>query len=571
MWLITNDKTICINSEMEASHFPSYSFYSEKTSRLVGDDWYFNGHIFPRKTINNQGLQDPSKLLKNLHNSYGESFINYFKGNFVVIRLEDDGFKIYSDHFAIMKFFIWSSGDSIIISDSMKAIANSVSLVPSPENMAIYALTYHFTGGKTLFKDVIHNEPGQVISFKDGKLSFSHYWKPENLLSLPKQRLPIVSISESLLQAVSLGLKQTNENRISLSLTGGADTRNLLALFLSQGLKPHLYTYGNPLSADCIKASAIAKGLGLDHSIYDIQMDEHTFESYSRRIVQLSGGLASIHRVHRLMSVKYEKKFADSMFLGTLGGEYIKGVSEDDYIVPSIVYNNWRNEILSKEQLTPYFHSKYINPDGIDVGSLLSFLNQEPYMQGNVVHRKHNSLSYITAHLHDAQDVNLYRTAMNEVFTPFLDVDYLNLIFSSQYTFDQKELIGNKYIERINNPVYGSEFLNATYKPLLKFLYSGDHKPSDVLFNKYYAAIAKTIRQKTRPKYPANFPLGNWMQSFVEKNLQQCSEHPVIVNTFRVNDLINEFNRGNHKQNEAYWLKYTNPIMMRFIIEEFTK
>jgi asparagine synthetase B (glutamine-hydrolysing) len=571
MWLITNSKTICITSELKMTQFPNYSFHTDEDSLSNIGKWYLSGHIFPRNSNTTSNFFNSYELLEHLSSIHSNSFINHIKGNFIIARFEDDGFKIYSDHFAISKFFIWYSGDSFIISNNLRLIAESVCLIPSPENMAVYALTYHFTGGKTLFKDVYHNEPGQVISYSNGKLNFSNHWEPSSLLSLPKQSLPIESIKKSLHHTVSLGLKQIRNNRISLSLTGGADTRNLLALFLSQGIKPHLYTYGNPLSADCLKATAIAKGLNLEHSVYDIQMDESTFESYARKITILSGGLASIHRVHRLMSVEKEKNFANYMFLGTLGGEFIKGVSEDDYIVPSIVYNRWRNEILSKEQLVPYLHSKYINSDSIDLGSLLSFLNKEPYMQGNVIHRKHNSLSYITAHLHDAQDVNLYRTAMDEVFTPFLDVDYLNLIFSSQYTFDQKEVIGNKYIERINNPVYGSEFLNATYKPLLKFLYSGDHKPSDVLFNKYYAAIAKAIRQKTRPKYPANFPLGNWMQSFVEKNLQQCSDHPVIANTFRVTDLIDEFSRGNHKQNEAYWLKFTNPIMMRFIIEEFTK
>lgn len=548
---------------------------NRESKNLVGlrKEWLLQGHIFSRDYLDKDYDQVTGvELIENLYRKYGEDFIKYIKGHFIIIHLLQGSFTIYSDHFAIEKFFFWQENNKFIISDDLKVISEVVELTPSRENIANYAIDYHFTGGTTAFENVYHNEPGQIIEFKDGRLHFSQYWQPSDLLKLEKKIVPVRSISEALSKAVDTGLQLIDKDKISLSLTGGADTRNLLAIFLSKGLKPHLYTYGSPNSDDCIKAKAIADGLGLTHSIHDIEMNVDLFEEYARKITKQSSGIASIHRAHRVIAVEMEKQYADNMFLGTLGGEFIKGVSEDDYIVPAIVYENWQNQNFTKDQLRAYLRKKFIKPEVIDDKKLLSLVQAQPYMTGSITERKFNALSFITAHLHDAQDVNLYSGVMKDVFTPFLDIDYLELIFSSQYTFDNKEMIKNKHLKRVNNPVYASNFIKVTYPPLLSYLYSGDHKPKDVIINKYYAAIMKAYRKrKTKGKYKPNFPLGKWMEDFVGRNLLLCNDHAVLKETFDLNGLMNEFRNGNHKPKESYWLKFTNPIMMRFILEEYKR
>jgi asparagine synthetase B (glutamine-hydrolysing) len=572
MWSLSN---ILTKSTNPSNHL-LYSFEVSGDGKFDikhNKQWLIAGHVHSRRSKHAadyklQGI----KLVEALYDDYGTDFIQHLTGQFIIIHLEPYKFTIYSDHFAIKKFFIWQSGNEFILSDDLKAIRKRVHITPSITCIANYAIDYHFTGGTTAFENVRHNEPGQVIDFKDGSLSFSNYWQPADLLRIEKRKVSTSNISESLSRAIDSGLHMLDKDKISLSLTGGADTRNLLAIFLSKGIKPHLYTYGNPNSDDCIKAKAISDGLGLSHSIHDIKMTADLFEEYARKIIKQSGGIASIHRAHRIIAVEREKEYAKNMFLGTLGGEFIKGVSEDDYIVPAIVYENWQKQNFTLDQLRAYLQKKFIKIEEVDVAELLTLVKSHPYMYGNITERKHNALSHITAHLHDAQDVNLYGSEMQDVFTPFLNIDYLELIFSSQFTFDNKEKIENKYLKRVNNPVYASNFIKATYPPLLNYLYSGDHLPADVIFNKYYAALMKIYRKrKTKGKYQPNFPLGKWMEEFVEKNLPLCNDHLVLKETFDLDGLLQEFNKGNHQPKESYWLKFTNPIMMRFIIEEYTR
>ena len=574
-WIITNkDLTFPKNFSANIKQ-AGYSFSSDNPKIVIKDSkfsqWVMEGYLLPRKNEPEAYFKlKAEELADALFGKYGEQFVHHVKGNFTLIQLNQDGFKIYSDRFGIKKYFYWQRGKEFIISSELKEITKQINAQPSAENMAIYALTYHFTGGRTLFAGVMHNLPGQIIEYNDGTFKTSYYWRPEQLLNLSKIDVQINDISNSLIAVIESNIKLIDQNSISLSLTGGADTRNLLAVFMKLGVRPHLYTYGNPASADCSKARIIADGLSLEHEIYDIQMDEQIFEKYARKIIRSSGGLASIHRAHRLIAVEREKEVANAMFLGTLGGEYIKGVSEDDYIVPSIVYDNWDHEDLSEENIVNCLRNKFLKPEAIDIYSLRTFLIDQPFFKNDRTNRKLFALTHITAHLHDAQDVNLYETVMNRVYTPFLDIDYFELIFFSKYTFNNKEEIKNKYLKRIENPVYASEFLNIVYPELLKYEYAGEHKPSEVLFNKYYAAMVKQIRKKIRLEYPPNFPLGRWMEEFVRTELPTCHHYQILQDTFDLEGLQKELNNYRHIPKEAYWLKFTNPIMMKYILDEYS-
>ncbi|MDY0222703.1 MAG: hypothetical protein RBR67_16360 [Desulfobacterium sp.] len=570
MWGLTN-LSVPESSNIHQISYQNYTFFSDEMlpdPKQGQNAWVCDGYLLPRKDLSGSFSSHTSaELADAIFREYEDQFINYVKGHFNLIQLMPDKFRVYSDHFGIKKYFYWQKNGQFIISNDLKTLSNLTRLTPSPLGMSVYALAYHFTGGLTAFEDTFHNQPAECIEYKDNQLHVTSYWEPQALLQLPEVSVSIEEISASLKKAVQSTLQQ-NE-RISLSLTGGADTRNLLSIFLSMGKKPHLYSYGNPDSNDCMKASAIARGLGIDHQIHDIKMTATLFEDNARRIIRQGGGLASIHRVHRLLAVEFENQFANQMYLGTLGGEFVKGVSEDHYIVPAIVFGNWDRNLTTRQELERYLVTKRLSASSELADDLLAYFQSESFMNGPKITRKHLSLTHITAHLHDAQDVNLYATVMDRVYTPFLDIDYLETLFSSEFTFNKKEEIQNWYLRKIENPVYASNFLKVTYPSLMYFKYSGEHKPSEVCFNKYLAALLKGIRQKITPDYPPNFLLGTWMADFVENNLSLCHENEAVNQVFNIDRLLQDFKDETHGKNEAYWLKYTNPIMMRFLIEEF--
>jgi len=383
MWLITNKKFEKHNQGLNYLQAGEYLFVTDEPFTAAWQDgicWHCEGNMLPRQGVDSKycGLSG-AHLAAALYREFQGQFIHRVKGNFILLQLKQDGFNIFSDHFGIRKFFYCKEGPEFVISNDLKAVSKIVYLKPSSAGMAIYALTYHFTGGYTGFESVFHNQPGEQLKFRAGSLHVKPYWHPDKLLDSGGTKATIMDIAEKLKSAVSATLDLARP--VSLSLTGGADTRNVLSVLLSQGVRPHLYTYGNPLSNDCVKASSIAKGLGLEHAVHDIAMTSATFEHNARRIIRLAGGLASIHRVHRLLAVEAEAEFARQMYLGTLGGEYVKGVSEDDYIVPAIVYENWSNTGLSHNDLVRYTERKRLKIEAETGVEILSCLRLEPFIK----------------------------------------------------------------------------------------------------------------------------------------------------------------------------------------------
>ena len=563
MWIITNIERLKVDISLEKRCFQSYSLYTNNeivSNYSTNICAFFDGYILPRHNSVNSSIE--------AHICSYDFSISTIKGYFVLIRFTSDYFEIYGDRFGVLKWFYYASGDEFIISDSLKDIVSAVRHSISKEAIAIYTLTYHFTSGLTLFEGIFHNIPGQCARYRSSQLSFGCYWNPALLLEAAPCEVTIADITNSLGRTVDQMLALDDAGPISLSLTGGSDTRNLLALLLAKGQEPHLYTYGNPESVDCVIAKRISEGIKLSHSIHNIEMSDNVFANYAVNIIRCCQSLTSIHRAHRIRAVEREIEFADKMFLGTMGGEFVRGANMDDYILPSIVYHNWYNDSLHVYDVIKYCKNKGMKSTSFNI-DYVSMLIENEFLCGGTVIRKHNALSRITAHLHDAQDIVLYHSVMKRVFTPFMDIDYLELLFASDYCYVNKEYIGNPIKRRLCNPKYYAEFLAHVYPLLGQYKYAGEHVPNEYLRNPYYAALVKTYRQFFSSSYPANFPLGEWMRLYVQEELPKCFQHRAICDVYDLAGMIDEVKANSIPPVESYWLKYTNPIMMKHVITEY--
>ena len=253
MWLISNVKIEKQNSGFKYLQIGDYTFITDEMTPVRGQDgalWFYEGYILNRDGLKSKySSMSAEQLPGTLSAEFGDKFINQIKGNFILIQLHHNAFKVFSDRFGIKKFFYWQNENEFVISNNLKALSRLVMLKLSSFGMSVYALTYHFTGGLTAFENVYHNQPAEYISLKDGLLKSKTYWEPEDLLNIDLKPVSIKEIS-GCLKTATLSTMQPLEP-VSLSLTGGADTRNLLSIFLSMAVHPHLYTYGNPHSNDC--------------------------------------------------------------------------------------------------------------------------------------------------------------------------------------------------------------------------------------------------------------------------------------------------------------------------------
>lgn len=230
MWIISNK---IISSSHDHREFEGYSLYSnQQWHKCKGSDtiFYYDGYVLVRgqKPTGKESVDDAlSRLIGD--NKLKPEMI---KGNYTLIVCCKDSFQVISDRFGIQKWFYWQNEDSFIVSDDLKTVVSESRSKLSKNNMALYALTYHFINGKTIYEDIRHNEPAQMIEYINRKLISNFYWSPLALLEQEKRKeIDIKEIVDCLSSHVDDLLAYSGEDSISLSLTGGADTRNLLVSF----------------------------------------------------------------------------------------------------------------------------------------------------------------------------------------------------------------------------------------------------------------------------------------------------------------------------------------------------
>ena len=563
MWVLTNKK---LKEDFSKNHsFEGYSLYSNSVELTKGsnsDKWLTNGYWTLKQNDISDNQQD-SLSLNILFLKYGNKFIEHVKGNFVIINLQSNQFSIYSDVFSIQKFFYWQSKDQFILSDNLNQITREIDLYPSAESIAIYSLCYHFCGGKTIFEDVSHNTPGQKIEFKNGRLNISSWVDHKSFLANKSEFVSIDQFATTLDNSIQDYLSKIDPPKISLSLTSGVDSRLLFSILLKKDIPLHTYTYGNKNSIDCAFADRLASIFDIEHEIYDIEFSEELFKKYARKSVELGQSLGSLHRAHRVAAHENEAKYADTMILGTMGGEFVKGADHDDYIISDFVYEFSQNQEMAV--LIKHLEKKGIRLDKIDIDYLLEFFRSQNWCKFPVLIDFY-ALIEIAASLHHSQNNIQYSNYIKNILTPFMDLEYLELLFKSQYNFLNKKKLG-KYFRRLENHKFSSDLQTYLSAELSRIPYNSGFQASEYKVNKYYALIKSRIRKK-RWNYKPNFPLDKWMYNYTRKELQSLNRNDhLLKETFNIPELIYSLENSKIVPKEAFWLKYTTPIQMKYLLE----
>ena len=124
----------------------------------------------------------------------------------------------------------------------------------------------------------------------------------ELLLPVDNQ-IEIPDIADKLIQAVEKRLNEAGTNKVSLSVTGGFDSRILLSILKKIDVEIHGYTYGNPQSIDCRVAKEVSKSINIPFDIHDIKYDKTSFDISARRSIKTGNFVCSLHRAHRVDAV----------------------------------------------------------------------------------------------------------------------------------------------------------------------------------------------------------------------------------------------------------------------------
>lgn len=428
-------------------------------------------------------------------------------------------------------------------------------------SLILYGLCYHYIGGRTFFKGIAQSQlPYFQTITNSGDCSGISGIDTSQLLQLRiDPGIEIADVAKALVLSVENALNASRANKVSLSLTGGFDSRILLSILKKLDVDIHCYTYGDPGARDCVIASEIAGQLGVPHTIHSISFDASTFSTAAQESIRLGDSICSLHRAHRVEAIKRESEYADVMFLGTMGGEFVKGANHEDYIVSNFVYEYAQTNTLKT-------FDKHLKIRGIKATEDLVLEAKRILDDQNYIKDRENMELYalveIAAGLHHGQNQIQYTKFFPHVFTPYCDLDYLKVLFSSRYNFLQRRRKQTPAKYKLGNPIFGCLMQRFLNRSLAKIPYASGFSADEYLASPYYAAVKAKYRRHKQIN-PPTFPLGNWMAEFVREQLRSMLDTGSFVcNYFDVSQMLSELERDELSRTEAFWLKYTCPVQM---------
>lgn len=367
------------------------------------------------------------------------------------------------------------------------------------------------------------------------------------------------SIVQVILEIVKEATQNCKNNDIGITLTGGFDSRVILAALLYLGIKPICFTYGNPLNKDIIISKRICKTLGLEYM--NTVIERPSAKSYIEDVkttLSIDNGNAHLHRAHRMAAIKSftNKHKIKVLFTGHFGGEQISGLSYNNYFSSSIFkeFNEDNKEIgpLVKSILKSYF----VNDASYSVNKVVEQIEQLNWMRGDKLQNKLYFLYDLVGMNHHKQDIRIYSKFVKNVVPVYLDERFINRLMSSPHHFYRKK-VGK--LTSLSHPKLYCFMIERLFPKLLEFELSNGYKPKDYQKGLLYYAIKRSINKYvSKPHNPPSFSYEEWYVDFVSNNSALIENS--IWEYYDKKAYFKALKHEEHLSNEGYWHKFSNPI-----------
>lgn len=200
---------------------------------------------------------DCLNLLYSDFNNKNFFLYNDLIGSYCVIVFIKEKLYIFNDFLGLMR--VYNTIDNSIYSSSFIALAKALKTkTPSSQEIFEYIIRGGMYGDKTILKEINLIPRSTIVSIDDiknnGKIEYSY----ERLPFYNNYNKMVDYVSNQYLELFNI-ITKTFGNNITTALSGGYDSRLMVALLRRNGITPDMYVYGKDNSSDVIIAKNIAK------------------------------------------------------------------------------------------------------------------------------------------------------------------------------------------------------------------------------------------------------------------------------------------------------------------------
>lgn len=300
---------------------------------------------------------------------------NHCRGHYFVIIKENNSLFVFRDFYGI--YPVYQDFSQEVISSSFLAVAFlQENLSISKNELYEYLFNGFWSEEKTLFEEILLLKYGQYINLKQKETFF---FSPEYMTITDKNYSQILNIITETLN-IHFSELTSAFNKISLGLSGGYDSRLILAALLRQNVIPDLYVNGTPNSIDIQCAKKIVEGTKLNlrevhYYEYYKNIEDNILNFIYNRFYYFDGlGVGGLFDLYSDIEYKQANPNKNTALLNGAGGE---------------IYREAWNILIGKFSLKAYVQARY---NKYNFSNILHDYSGNEYLK-NIENKIHNYIN----------------------------------------------------------------------------------------------------------------------------------------------------------------------------------
>jgi asparagine synthase (glutamine-hydrolysing) len=322
---------------------------------------------------------------------------------------------LFNDRYGMHRIYYHESKDAFYFAAEAKAILAVCPELRAMDSRAVgeFLVCGAVLGNRTLFKDVHVLPPASAWTFRNGSIERkSSYFHPQEWEG--QETLDAESFYREFRETFTRNLPRyfKGQERIAMSLTGGLDTRMIMAWQQSQPGSLPCYTFGSMFreNKDVRVARRVAKACSQPFQVITAGQEFLSkFPRYAERAVYLTDGCVDVGRAPDLYLNEKAREIAPVRMTGDYGGEVLRGVGRLKPVppVPGLVHT----EFLSYIRQAVDTHAELTR------GHQLSFavFKQAPWDYHGVVALEQTQLSLRSPYLDNDLVRTVFRAPLSAV------------------------------------------------------------------------------------------------------------------------------------------------------------
>jgi asparagine synthase (glutamine-hydrolysing) len=298
----------------------------------------FSGELVPTDealSTGDRGVSCDAARLAALFSASGPSMIDRLNGLFSAVVIDSSSGRsfLFNDRYGLERIYYYETNDATFFASEAKALLRVAPEVRAldDESVAEYLAIGCTTGSRTLFRGVRLLEGGSIWTFDGTGIRKSRYFTPESWERLPQMGGDeFQSAFEDTFTRI-LPCHFDARSRIGISLTGGLDTRMIMACLPATACPPICYTFSaqSHSTVDEVLAARVATACGLEHHVLRIG-DEFLsdYGSWVDRTVYATDACGWASVAHEPYLNALARELSPIRMTGNFGSEVLRSVSQ---------------------------------------------------------------------------------------------------------------------------------------------------------------------------------------------------------------------------------------------------